>query len=348
MFLKDILGQERIIGFLRQALQSEQMPHALLFLGNEGVGKGSTALALAQALNCENRQPDQEACGRCPSCRLFATGGHPDFWQISPLEESEQIKIEQIRELRRQVGFHPLAGSWRVVLLKPAETLNEAAANALLKTLEEPPAGNLFILTAIGERDLLPTIVSRCRRLTFGAIPQSILVQELQHQKGLSLEQASLVAAINYGSLGRALAEDLPDLLAKRDQVVNELGVLQQGSTGEVLKWATEKGKKAAGLDRFILLARLWYRDLLALSCQATPEQLVNQDRLVDLVQSTTAVDHRPDPGTPGGFERLATAVADQFKYRINLKCFLYTVAPGRPGPQPDVDNKEIIENVYE
>ncbi len=155
-----------------------------------------------------------------------------------------QIKIEQIRELRRQVGFHPLAGSWRVVLLKPAETLNEAAANALLKTLEEPPAGNLFILTAIGERDLLPTIVSRCRRLTFGAIPQSILVQELQNQKGLSFEQASLVAAINYGSLGRALAEDLPDLLAKRDQVVNELGVLQQGSTGEVLKWATEKGKK--------------------------------------------------------------------------------------------------------
>ncbi len=157
-----------------------------------------------------------------------------------------QIKIEQIRELRRQVGFHPLVGNWRVVLLKPAETMNEAAANALLKTLEEPPAGNLFILTAIGDRDLLPTIVSRCRRLTFGAIPQSILVQELQHQKGLSPEQASLVAAINYGSLGRALAEDLPDLLAKRDQVVNELGVLQQGSTGEVLKWATEKGKKGS------------------------------------------------------------------------------------------------------
>ncbi len=72
MFLKDILGQDRVIGFLRQALQNDQMPHALLFIGNEGVGKGSTAKALAQALNCENRQEDQDACGRCRSCRLFA------------------------------------------------------------------------------------------------------------------------------------------------------------------------------------------------------------------------------------------------------------------------------------
>ena len=92
------------------------------------------------------------------------------------------------------------------------------------------------------------------------------------------------MAAINYGSLGGALAEDLADLLAKRDQVVNELGVLQQGSTGEVLKWATEKSKKGTNLDSFIVLARLWYRDLLALTCQAAPAQLINQDRLADLV----------------------------------------------------------------
>jgi len=284
MFLRDILGQERVIGFLKQALANDQMPHALLFLGNEGVGKESTALALAQVLNCENRQPDQDACGQCHSCRLFATGSYPDFLQINPVPPSVQIKIGQIRELNRQVGFHPLAGTWRVVLLKPAETLNEEAANAFLKTLEEPPPGNLFILTAIGERDLLPTIVSRCRRLSFGAIPQAILIQELQNRQGLTTEQASLVAAINYGSLGGALAEDLMDLLAKRDQVVNELGVLQQGSTGNVLKWATEKSKKGTNLDSFIILARLWYRDLLALTCQATPAQLINQDRLADLV----------------------------------------------------------------
>ena len=259
MLLKDILGQQPVVSFLRQALQSEQMPHALLFIGSEGVGKGTTALALAQALNCQNRQPDQDSCGHCPSCRLFAAGSHPDFWLIKPenLEAAQpQIKIEQIRELRRQVGFRPLAGNWRVVLLKPAETMNEAAANALLKTLEEPPEGNIFILTAIGERDLLPTIVSRCRRLTFGAIPQAILMQELQSRRHLSPEQASLVAVMNYGSLGHALKEDLSDLLAKRDQVLSELAVLNQGSNDAVLQWAAQKGKKGINLDNFIILAR--------------------------------------------------------------------------------------------
>jgi len=287
MFLRDILGQERVVNFLRQALQSEQMPHALLFVGNEGVGKGTTALALAQALNCENRQQDQDACGQCRSCRLYATGSHPDFWQIKPIKSEAaqlQIKIDQIRELRRQVGFRPLAGNWRVVLLKPAETMNEPAANALLKTLEEPPEGNIFILTAPGDRDLLPTIVSRCRRLSFGAIPQAILIQELQRRQNLTREQATLVAAINYGSLGRALKHDLAGLLAKRDQVIHELKVLQQGSIGKVLQWAAEKGKKGADLDEFIVLARLWYRDLLALNCRAGSEQLINQDRLTDLL----------------------------------------------------------------
>lgn len=286
MFLRDILGQERVITFLKRALQSDQMPHALLFSGDEGVGRSSTAQALAQALNCENRQADQDACGQCRSCGLFAAGGHPDFWQISPEGESvqPQIKIDQVRELRRQVGYHPLAGSWRVVLLKPAETLNQEAANALLKTLEEPPAGNLFILTATGDRDLLPTIVSRCRRLTFGAIPQAIMIRELQAGKRLSPEQASLVAAIHNGSLGKALAEDLPELLAKRDQAVNELELLHAGSAGQVLQWAIDKGKKAVKVDSFIVFARLWYRDLLALTCQAPPGQLVNQDRLADLV----------------------------------------------------------------
>jgi DNA polymerase-3 subunit delta' len=313
MFLRDILGQERVVGFLRQALQSNQMPHALLFIGSEGVGKGTTALALAQALNCENRQPDQDACGQCRSCRLFATGSHPDFWQISPEKDSLQIKIEQIRELRRQVGFSPLAGNWRVVLLKPAETLNEAAANAFLKTLEEPPDGNLFILTAIGDRDLLPTIVSRCRRLSFSPIPQTILVGELQNRKGLSPEQASLVAAINYGSLGRALGEDLTDLLARRDQVINELGILQKGSTGEILQWAAEKGKKGTNLEGFIVLAGLWYRDLLALTHQAAPGQLVNQDRVTDLLNQ------QKDISGALILERLEALSILQRQLRVNL-----------------------------
>lgn len=287
MFFRDIVGQDWVLSFLKQAMASGFLPHALLFVGPAGVGKASTARALAQAVNCQEVRPDGDACGACPSCRLLAAGTHPDFLQISPEGEgvNPQIKIEQIRELRRQTGFAPFAGKWRVVVLKPAEAMNEAAANALLKTLEEPPPQNLFILTASGERDLLPTIVSRCRRLTFQALPLRLVVAELQRRRGMNDNEALLVAAIHGGSLGPALAEDLPALLAAREQMCTDLEGLEKGRISQLLDWAAAQAKKGLEIGRFLLLAQLWYRDLLVLACQGDRGQLINQDRAAALVQ---------------------------------------------------------------
>lgn len=287
MFFRDLIGQERPLNFLKTALRTGQLSHAYLFLGGEGVGKASAAQALARALNCEQRRPDQDACGQCRSCRWFAGGNHPDFIRISPLTEGArpQIRIDQIRELRRQLGYRPLAGGWRVILIKPAEAMNEPAANALLKALEEPPPGNLLILTAVTETDLLPTIVSRCRRLAFAPLPLALVVQELIRRRGLEPEPARLLAALSGGSLGRALEFDVEELIAQRDQVIIRLAELSEGNTSEVLEWAATLAKDTAGLDTFLLLARLWYLDLLALQVHASEARLANQDRLTELQQ---------------------------------------------------------------
>ncbi|OPX19691.1 MAG: DNA polymerase III subunit delta' [Desulfobacca sp. 4484_104] len=292
MFFREILGQERPLNFLKTALRTGQIPHAYLFLGGKGVGKASTAQALAQALNCEQRLADQEACGQCASCRRFAGGNHPDFLVLSPLVDrvGAQIKIEQIRDLRRQLEFPPLAGPWRVTLIKPAEALNEPAANALLKTLEEPPSGNLIILTATTEHDLLPTIVSRCRRLAFLPLPPALVIQELIKRRGLGQTQASLVAALSGGSLGQALEAEFQDLVAQRDQAVAALEKLPQGTTAEILDWATAWTQKTADLENFLLLVRLWYRDLLALHFKVPRAILANQDRLEELTQAQTRI----------------------------------------------------------
>ncbi|MGQ9920857.1 MAG: DNA polymerase III subunit delta' [Desulfobacca sp.] len=315
MFFRDLLGQERVLGLLKQALASGQLPHALLFSGPEGVGKASTALALAQALNCQERQPDQDACGQCRSCRLFAAGTHPDFLLIRPEGEAvnAQIKIEQIRELRRQTGFAPFAGGWRVIVLKPAEAMNEAAANALLKTLEEPPAHNLLILIASGERDLLPTIVSRCRRLVFNALPQSVVVQQLQARRGLEVQTATLVAALHGGSLGAALAADPAALLAERDQMLSDLAILDGRGMGAALDWAAAKAKKGAAVERFLLLAQLWYRDLLVLACQGAVTHLTQPDRLADLLKQQQQV------GRPQILQRLQALQNLQRQLRSNV-----------------------------
>jgi DNA polymerase-3 subunit delta' len=288
-FFREILGQDWVVSHLKTAWLAGRLSHAYLFLGPGGVGKAATARALASALNCAQPEADGDACGACPSCRRMAAGTHPDFMVITPEEGKNQIKIEVIRELRRLTAYPPLGGGWRVVVIKPAEALtaqNDAAANALLKTLEEPPDRHLLVLTARGEADLLPTIVSRCHKLAFAPLPSALIIRELEKRRPLPRSQAALVAALSGGSLGRALALDPEELVRQRDQVLADLDRITRGSTGQVLEWAQRLTKNRTDLENFLLLAQLWYRDLLLAHFQAPTGLLAHQDLLSLLSQA--------------------------------------------------------------
>ncbi|MFI5354531.1 MAG: DNA polymerase III subunit delta' [Desulfobaccales bacterium] len=291
MFFRQILGQERVISHLRTAREKGRLSHAYLFLGPEGVGRGSTARALAAALNCLTPLEDGDACGVCASCRRLAAGTNPDFVVIGPTSESHQpqIKIEQIREFRRLTNYPPLSDGWRVALIKPAEALNEAAANALLKTLEEPPERHLLALTAQVEADLLPTIVSRCHKLAFAPLPAALVARELEERRGLAAPQAQLLAALSGGSLGRALTLDPEAILAQRRQVLDDLQALAGGSASVALDWAQRLAKSRPDLDNFLSLAQLWYRDLLLCRFQASPALLAHQDLQAELNRAAAA-----------------------------------------------------------
>jgi DNA polymerase-3 subunit delta' len=291
-FFRDILGQDRVISHLKTAMAKGRLSHAYLFLGPEGVGKASVARALAAALNCAALREDGDACGECPSCRRLAAGTHPDFLVISPEEAKSQISIDQIRDLRRLTEYPPLGGGWRVVIIKPAEALtaqNDAAANALLKTLEEPPDRHVLVLTAQGETDLLPTVVSRCHKLALTPLPTPLVARELMHRRGLTQSQAALLSALSGGSLGRALDLDIEELVEQRRQVLADLAQLAGGSDAGVLDWAQRLAKNRPELDNFLLLAQLWYRDLLITHYQAPAHLLANQDLLPQL-DATRAV----------------------------------------------------------
>jgi DNA polymerase III subunit delta' len=306
-FFREIMGQDWVVNHLKAALLAGRLAHAYLFLGPNGVGKASTARALAAALNCGQPGQDGDACGICPSCRRLNAGTHPDFLVIGPPSDSPQgqIKIEQIRELRRITEYPPLGDGWRVVLIKPAEslsTMNNAAANALLKTLEEPPPRHLFVLTARGEADLLPTIVSRCHKLAFAPLPATLIMGELASRRGLPESRAALVAALSGGSLGRALSLDPEELVRQRDQVLADLGRLKQGSASAALEWAQRLAKNRPDLDNFLMLAQLWYRDLLLSHNRAPAALLAHQDRIQDL-------EHERDAGTPDAWFANFTAL---------------------------------------
>jgi len=184
-----------------------RLPHALLFHGPAGTGKSDFIEAFAQSLLCENVQPDGRACGACASCGWFAQGNHPDYRRVRPeaLEDepiaaegeeagegdkkakstkapSKEIKIEQVRALADFMNISTHRQGLRVVVLYPAEALNLPASNALLKTLEEPPPGTVFLLSSDGLDRLLPTILSRCRKFALPLPDHAAALAWLQEQ----------------------------------------------------------------------------------------------------------------------------------------------------------------------
>lgn len=183
---------------LLESIALGRLPHALLFTGPEGIGKRRVAESLAQALLCSSAA--DQPCGICGPCRLAAEGKHPD--RIVVEAEGERIKIDRIRELIHELTFSPLMGAVRVVLIPEAHAFHPAAANALLKTLEEPPAGTYFLLVTHSPGWIPRTIVSRCSLVRFRPLSRSDL-QEILQEQGVSADQELLDWGM--GSVRRAL-----------------------------------------------------------------------------------------------------------------------------------------------
>jgi DNA polymerase-3 subunit delta' len=287
MRFSEIVGQEKAKGFLQGVLERENVPHAYLFTGIQGVGKKSTALALATAVNCTSVSRG-DGCGQCPSCRRIAGRNAPDFLTIEP--DGRNIRIKQIRDLNRGMAFAPVSSRYRVVVLERSETMTAEAANAFLKTLEEPPPGNIFILTATEPMDLLPTIVSRCQRVSFQPIPFTAIRDLLLERRQIQEEEASVLARLSSGSLGRALEMAEDGFLAKRDKWLARIMALPGLSRGQALKavfeWADDMkrsgvvaGKGGTPVPVEILdFWKTWYRDLLVTGAGGEDRYLTNVD----------------------------------------------------------------------
>jgi DNA polymerase-3 subunit delta' len=291
MSFSEIIGQQRIIRLLGQALTRGHMVHALLFTGMDGVGKRLTAMTLAKTLNCEHGI-NNDCCERCPSCRKMASGNHPDLLTIE--SEGQFIKIDQIRTLQQHLRFRPLEGRWRVVIICDAHNMKIEAANALLKVLEEPPSGNLFILAAPDTSALIPTIVSRCLHLRFQPLAAADIATHLHRVHAVDPARASVVAHLAGGSLSRALALVDERALVRRRWLLETLARVPQSSVSELLaaaeQWSTDKTDLKGDLEWL----KIWTRDLLVCHLQRPVDAgLLNYDLTEDLAK--TASCFRPD-----------------------------------------------------
>jgi DNA polymerase-3 subunit delta' len=302
MPFSEIHGQDRAIGALRAALRRGTLHHGYLFGGPDGVGKGTTARLLAQAANCEGGAPD-DACGACGPCRKIAREVHPDVLVVRTEREmaragawepkggrtpSRDVVVDQIRELvDRRLSLRRHEGRRRFVILDPADAMNVQAQNALLKTLEEPPPDTTLVLVSGSADALLPTVRSRCLRVTFAPLPAALVEQRLV-AAGRPPDQARLAAALAPGSLGRALALDAEALAARRG-AVEEAARLPAADALAWIEYARARGADRDAARETCELLLVWLRDVVVRGAAGPSAPLA----LPDLAPATAAASSR-------------------------------------------------------
>ncbi|MFP3854793.1 MAG: DNA polymerase III subunit delta' [Anaerolineales bacterium] len=262
----DMIGHEWAIEFLEHSFAKGSVRQAYLIMGPDRVGKRTMAIRLAQRLMCED--PESGPCRQCSSCRQIAERRHPDLHVLEAEEIDGTLKVDQVREVQRQIALAPYQASNRVVLGLRAHEMSASAANALLKTLEEPPDKVIIILTARSEQALLPTMVSRCELLNLRPVPQQTLVDGLRQR--LTGEKADLLGPLAAGlpGLALALARDEEALQARQDALAKLVELLSAGRI-ERFKFVADftRGRDLAANRRKALdLLEVWlsfWRDVM-------------------------------------------------------------------------------------
>ncbi len=265
--------QEAVWQKLMNYTGTDRMPHALMMSGLDGIGKLNLAVCFSNHLLCSGRKTSELRCGRCSACHLVDAGTHPDLIRVEPPEPGKAIGIDRIRELAEPLSLTTRTNQYRIVIVRPADRLNSAAANALLKTLEEPGQGILIILLTARGWNLPPTIKSRCQRLDI-PVPDHRLALDWLKQKFSSSDAESLLSmatgaplkALDLGLAGslerrNAAFKSWCEIAAHRSDPVGIAENLSSLPVRDVLVWITG-----------------WTTDMIRLAMAPSVESLVNPD----------------------------------------------------------------------
>lgn len=303
-----ITGNERVKNLLRRMLDERRVPGALLFSGEEGIGKKLFAFELARALNCKNRV-GTEACGTCSVCKRTAKINFPMsddveekrkiFWTDHPDVGMVQapgrvFHVKQMREIEREINNHPFEGNARVFLIDDADKLNDQSANALLKTLEEPTRTSYLILITARPAMLLPTIRSRCQQIRFSPLTAAEIEHYLVSNYLDKPAAARLRARCAAGSLSRALSDDLEGYKERRESMIAVLQALAlTGDRTRLLRAAEGLGdiRNKDDYEPTLELLETLIRDALLVAVDGDQQLVVNLDILPQLKEIASATD---------------------------------------------------------
>jgi DNA polymerase III subunit delta' len=332
--MKHLIGNTAVRDVLTRLIRNGRVPNALLFAGPEGVGKKQFAIELARSFVCTNAS-ERLACGECAACRRAGEfdiprfergedaervffGQHPDVGLVVPYKRN--VRIGSIRALEREANFLPFEASARVFVIDDADKMNDASSNALLKTLEEPPATSHIILMASRADSLLPTIRSRCQVIRFAPVPAPDIEAHLVKHGLFSAEEAALAAGASGGSIGRALEFVPASFLDQRSSMLDVVRSAINSDRLELLRLSEEMNdprNKDEFEERLGVLDALIH-DVWLLKNEADEAGLFNRDLRSDLSELAGRVERSVLPRWLTQIEELREGLAVNVNRKIS------------------------------
>lgn len=327
--LRDVVGHEGPRALLQASIVRDRIAHAYLFYGEEGIGKRLVAVRFAQSLNCDTgwNKEAPDACLACRSCRQIEAHTHPDFRLIEPDQEqtNPQIKIEQIRDLEQQIVYRPLIGRFKIFIIDDADRMTLGAANAFLKTLEEPPPHTVFILITSRPFGLPTTIRSRCQSLRFVPPPLTQVEAALILKREVPPSDARLLAMITHARIGHALRTDLKTIRARHEEFRTLFSRTALESVATLLT-TVEALHKADRVPEALEWISQWIRDLLLIRTGADRDLLLNLDRLHELKETAQSIQPEVLLDLLTELEQIERAVMRNINLQLALETFLLRI----------------------
>jgi DNA polymerase III subunit delta' len=318
-----MIGHDWAVKLLAEHVALEHERHAYLITGPSGVGRRTLALRFAQALNCAQPPQPGQPCGRCSTCLRLEQMQHPDLSVVVAEREGETLKIDQVRELQHSLSLAPYEARYRVALILRFEEAHASAANAMLKTLEEPPPRVVVILTAKSVESLLPTIVSRCEVLRLRSPSMEETARGLQSLREVNQELSERLAHISDGRPGYAIRLfDQPNLLERRGACLDELVELLGESRRERFAYASNAVQDKEKLRQGLQMWLSFWRDVL-IYCAGVNRSITNLDyaRQVEILAS--AIGTNEAQNQVKAIERLMEQLDRNVNARLALEVLL-------------------------
>lgn len=321
----DIIGHEDIVKHFKNSIELGKVSHAYILNGEKGVGKKTLASVVAKSLQCETGEPDP--CGKCKSCLQAESENQPDIIWINH-EKPNFIGVNEIRDqLVNDVSLKPYSSRYKIYIVPDAQLMNAEAQNALLKTLEEPPAYAIILLLTTNLDKMLPTILSRCLVLNFKPVEPLDVIEYLTTNLEIDITKARFCADFAQGNLGKAVRLAIStDYNELKDDSIRLLSHVQDMDMDDIIRAVKDMAKYKLDITDYVDIMMMWFRDILMVKISNSPNKSIFKDEYSVMKKQASMVSYEGIEHILEAMEKLKIRLEANVNFEIAMELMLLTM----------------------